>query len=60
LPLPSAYLCDLCVKKSLPPLEQVEALCFGWIDGIRKSLDDIRYTIRFSTEIGKHLERYEY
>jgi len=25
-----------------------EALCFGWIDGIRKSIDDISYTIRFT------------
>ena len=25
-----------------------EALCFGWIDGIRKSLGDVRYTIRFT------------
>jgi len=25
-----------------------EALCFGWIDGIRRSLDDRSYTIRFS------------
>jgi uncharacterized protein YdeI (YjbR/CyaY-like superfamily) len=25
-----------------------EALCFGWIDGIRKSVDDSRYTIRFT------------
>jgi uncharacterized protein YdeI (YjbR/CyaY-like superfamily) len=25
-----------------------EALCFGWIDGIRKSVDDFRYTIRFT------------
>ena len=25
-----------------------EALCFGWIDGIRKSVDDASYTIRFS------------
>jgi uncharacterized protein YdeI (YjbR/CyaY-like superfamily) len=25
-----------------------EALCFGWIDGIRKSVDGSRYTIRFS------------
>ena len=25
-----------------------EALCFGWIDGIRKSIDDASYTIRFS------------
>jgi uncharacterized protein YdeI (YjbR/CyaY-like superfamily) len=25
-----------------------EALCFGWIDGIRRSVDDGRYTIRFT------------
>ena len=25
-----------------------EALCFGWIDGIRKRIDDDRYTIRFT------------
>ena len=25
-----------------------EALCFGWIDGIRKSIDEASYTIRFS------------
>lgn len=25
-----------------------EALCFGWIDGIRKSVDDTSYTIRFT------------
>jgi uncharacterized protein YdeI (YjbR/CyaY-like superfamily) len=25
-----------------------EALCFGWIDGIRKSLDDQSYVIRFT------------
>jgi uncharacterized protein YdeI (YjbR/CyaY-like superfamily) len=25
-----------------------EALCFGWIDGIRKSVDDISYKIRFT------------
>ncbi len=25
-----------------------EALCFGWIDGVRKSVDDISYKIRFS------------
>ena len=24
------------------------ALCFGWIDGIRKSVDDLRYTSRFT------------
>ena len=25
-----------------------EALCFGWIDGVRRSLDDQSYTIRFT------------
>ncbi|HEY4070527.1 MAG TPA: hypothetical protein VGM04_03105, partial [Sphingomicrobium sp.] len=25
-----------------------EALCAGWIDGIRKSIDEHRYTIRFT------------
>jgi len=25
-----------------------EALCFGWIDGVRRSLDDTAYTIRFT------------
>jgi len=25
-----------------------QALCFGWIDGIRKSVDDSSYTIRFT------------
>jgi len=25
-----------------------EALCFGWIDGVRKSLGDLSYTIRFT------------
>lgn len=25
-----------------------EALCFGWIDGIRKSIDEVSYTIRFT------------
>ncbi|MDQ6865424.1 MAG: YdeI/OmpD-associated family protein [Thermoproteota archaeon] len=25
-----------------------QALCFGWIDGLRKSLDEISYTIRFT------------
>jgi uncharacterized protein YdeI (YjbR/CyaY-like superfamily) len=24
------------------------ALCFGWIDGVRKSIDDISYRIRFT------------
>jgi uncharacterized protein YdeI (YjbR/CyaY-like superfamily) len=25
-----------------------QALCFGWIDGLRKSIDEARYKIRFS------------
>jgi len=25
-----------------------EALCFGWIDGIRKRVDEVSYTIRFT------------
>jgi uncharacterized protein YdeI (YjbR/CyaY-like superfamily) len=25
-----------------------EALCFGWIDGVRHGIDDVSYTIRFS------------
>jgi uncharacterized protein YdeI (YjbR/CyaY-like superfamily) len=25
-----------------------EALCFGWIDGVRKRVDELRYTIRFT------------
>ncbi len=25
-----------------------EALCFGWIDGVRKSIDESSYTIRFT------------
>ena len=25
-----------------------EALCFGWIDGVRKSVDDVSYAIRFT------------
>lgn len=25
-----------------------EALCFGWIDGVRRRVDDTRYTIRFT------------
>jgi uncharacterized protein YdeI (YjbR/CyaY-like superfamily) len=36
-------------KKSITWPESVdEALCFGWIDGIRHSIDDISYTIRFT------------
>ena len=25
-----------------------QALCFGWIDGVRKRIDDVSYTIRFT------------
>jgi uncharacterized protein YdeI (YjbR/CyaY-like superfamily) len=25
-----------------------EALCFGWIDGIRKGVDEVSYTVRFT------------
>ena len=36
-------------KPSLTWAESVDqALCFGWIDGIRKSIDDARYVIRFT------------
>lgn len=36
-------------KASLTWPESVdEALCFGWIDGVRKRVDDERYTIRFT------------
>jgi uncharacterized protein YdeI (YjbR/CyaY-like superfamily) len=36
-------------KPSITWLEAVdEALCYGWIDGIRKRVDDERYTIRFT------------
>lgn len=36
-------------KESLTWSESVdEALCFGWIDGIRRSVDEARYCIRFT------------
>ncbi len=36
-------------KRSITWPESVdEALCVGWIDGIRKSVDDLTYTIRFT------------
>lgn len=41
------------------------ALCFGWIDGLRKKIDDEAYTIRFtprrpgSTWSRRNIERYE-
>src|SRR5262245_4281758 len=30
-----------------------EALCFGWIDGVRKGVDDSRWTIRFTPRKAK-------
>ena len=42
-----------------------EALCFGWIDGIRKRVDDESYTIRFtprrsnSTWSRRNIDRYQ-
>ena len=36
-------------KPSMTWPESVDqALCFGWIDGLRKRIDDIRYSIRFT------------
>ena len=36
-------------KESMTWSESVdEALCFGWIDGVRKSIDAARYCIRFT------------
>ncbi len=36
-------------KKSITYPEALdEALCFGWIDGVRHSLDETSYTIRFT------------
>jgi len=36
------------VKPSITWPESVEALCFGWIDGIRKNIDEESYMIRFT------------
>ena len=30
-----------------------EALCFGWIDGVRKKIDDVSYKIRFTPRRSK-------
>ena len=36
-------------RRSMIWAESVDqALCFGWIDGVRRGLDDARYTIRFT------------
>lgn len=38
-----------CRKPSITWPESVDqALCFGWIDGVRKSIDEASYKIRFS------------
>jgi uncharacterized protein YdeI (YjbR/CyaY-like superfamily) len=38
-----------CGEPSITWPESVdEALCFGWIDGVRHSVDDTSYTIRFA------------
>jgi uncharacterized protein YdeI (YjbR/CyaY-like superfamily) len=38
-----------CGRPSIDwPQSVDEALCFGWIDGIRRSLDEDAYTIRFT------------
>jgi uncharacterized protein YdeI (YjbR/CyaY-like superfamily) len=38
-----------CGKPTMTwPQSVDEALCFGWIDGIRKSVDAVSYTIRFT------------
>lgn len=36
-------------KESMTWSESVdEALCFGWIDGVRRSVDEVSYSIRFT------------
>ena len=43
-------------KKSITYSEALdEALCFGWIDGVRKSLNDDSYTIRFTPRRSKSI-----
>ena len=38
-----------CGEPSITWPESVDAaLCFGWIDGVRKNVDSTRYTIRFT------------
>lgn len=45
-------------KPSITWTESVdEALCYGWIDGVRKSLNQISYTIRFTPPPRKHVEQ---
>ena len=43
-------------KKSITYPEALdEALCFGWIDGVRRSLNDDSYTIRFTPRRAKSI-----
>ena len=43
-------------KKTLTYAEALdEALCFGWIDGVRKNFDEISYTIRFTPRKAKSI-----
>ncbi len=44
------------VKKGITYKEALhEALCYGWIDGVRKNLDEHSYTIRFTPRKGKSI-----
>ncbi|HEU4712248.1 MAG TPA: hypothetical protein VFS76_11815, partial [Pyrinomonadaceae bacterium] len=43
-------------KKSITYAEALdEALCYGWIDGVRKSFDETSYTIRFTPRKAKSI-----
>lgn len=43
-------------KKSMTYSEALdEALCFGWIDGVRRSVDDDSYSIRFTPRKAKSI-----
>ena len=43
-------------KKSITYPEALdEALCFGWIDGVRRSLNETSYTIRFTPRKAKSI-----
>jgi uncharacterized protein YdeI (YjbR/CyaY-like superfamily) len=43
-------------KKSITYAEALdEALCFGWIDGVRKRLNETSYTIRFTPRKAKSI-----
>jgi uncharacterized protein YdeI (YjbR/CyaY-like superfamily) len=43
-------------KRGISYAESVdEALCFGWIDGVRKNLDAVSYSIRFTPRKSKSI-----